>query len=350
MDNENRIIVVSSGARLSIDHSILRNVRGGVCNKLDLRFLMILLFSVLFHAMIVFLALRIKLKPAEEIVIEKVPERFVKLIIDKPMPKKIIREKQSLPGEGKSVTDKKTAPVTGSAAAIAKRAEAKKQVEQKVANVEKKVRTVGVLGVLTGVGSTAKGPAVVDVLGTMKDKGDKFKGLDEVLSNMSGLKKNQPIDILDRKLVKSKDISVSHKEEIDDLIAGVGEVKTYELAKKGDFLIQRPESIEGAASNDSKRDPQAINEVVTSHRASIKMSYEKYLKRDPNLKGKITLRITISAAGAVSSVIIVVNSTGNKEFADEVVRKVKMWQFEPVTDGDVTVSYPFVFTPATQAY
>ncbi len=347
MDNENRIIVVASSARMVIDRSILRDVRGGICNKLDLRFALILLVSIFFHGGIIFLALSIKIKPAEEIVIEKVPERFVKLIIDKPMPKKEIRENSNLFKDQKIVIGTKTATVTGSAAAIAKRAEIKKQVEQKVANVENKVRTVGVLGMLTGVGSTAKGPAVVDVLGTMKDKGDKFKGLDEVLSNMSGLKKNQPIEILDRKLIKSKDISVSYKEEIDNLIAGVGEVKSYELAKKGDFVIQRPESIEGAASNDSKRDPQAINEVVTSHRASIKMSYDKYLKRDPNLKGKITLRITISASGAVSSVIIVVNTTGNKEFADEVVRKVKMWQFEPVTDGDVTVSYPFVFTPAT---
>jgi len=347
VDNENRIIVVASSARMVIDRSILRDVRGGICNKLDLRFALILLVSIFFHGGIIFLALSIKIKPAEEIVIEKVPERFVKLIIDKPMPKKEIRENSNLFKDQKIVIGTKTATVTGSAAAIAKRAEIKKQVEQKVANVENKVRTVGVLGMLTGVGSTAKGPAVVDVLGTMKDKGDKFKGLDEVLSNMSGLKKNQPIEILDRKLIKSKDISVSYKEEIDNLIAGVGEVKSYELAKKGDFVIQRPESIEGAASNDSKRDPQAINEVVTSHRASIKMSYDKYLKRDPNLKGKITLRITISASGAVSSVIIVVNTTGNKEFADEVVRKVKMWQFEPVTDGDVTVSYPFVFTPAT---
>ena len=88
-----------------------------------------------------------------------------------------------------------------------------------MASVENKVRTVGVLGMLTGVGSTAKGPAVTDVLGTMKDRADKFKVLDEVLSNMSGLKKNQPLDVLDRKLVKSKDISISHKEEIDDLIA-----------------------------------------------------------------------------------------------------------------------------------
>lgn len=347
MDNENRIIVVSSGSRLVIDRSTIKHIRGGLWNKLDLRFFIILLISLLIHGVVVFLAVTVKLKPAEEIVIEKVPERFVKLIIDKPIPKSTHKETPLADINSRSTKEKKTVSVTGSAAAIAKRTEAKKNVQQKVANVENKVRTVGVLGMLTGVGSTAKGPSVVDVLGTMKDKDEKFKGLDEVLTHMSGLKKNQPLEILDRKLVKSKDVSVSHKEEIDDLIAGVGEIKTYELAKKGDFVIQKPESIEGAASNDSKRDPQAINDVVASHRSSIKMSYEKYLKRDPNLKGKITLRITISASGSVSAVNIVENSTGNNEFADEVIRKVKMWQFEPVTDGDVTVSYPFVFTPAS---
>jgi hypothetical protein len=67
----------------------------------------ILLVSVFFHGVIVFLAARIKLKPAEEIVIEKVPERFVKLIIDKPLPKKEIRESQTLVREEKGITEKK---------------------------------------------------------------------------------------------------------------------------------------------------------------------------------------------------------------------------------------------------
>lgn len=347
MDNENRIIVVSSSARLAIDRITLKSLRGGFWSKLDLRFFVILLLSLFFHGAIVLFAAKLELKPAEEVVIEKVPERFAKLIIDKPLPKKNTKEKPPEVLAQKSIKDNQSVPVSGSAAAIAKRAEAKKTVQQQVEKVENKIRTVGVLGMLTGVGSTAKGPSVVDVLGNMKDKSDKFKGLDEVLSNMSGLKKNQPVEILDRKLIKSKDISVSHKEEIDDLIAGVGVVKTQELAKKGDFIIQRPESIEGAASNDSKRDPQAINDVISTYKASIKMSYEKYLKRDPNLKGKINLRITISSSGNVSAIKVVENTTGNTEFEDEIVRKVKMWQFEPVADGDVTVSYPFVFFPAS---
>lgn len=348
MNNQNRIVVVASGARLTLDRATLKNIRGGFWTKVELRFFIIILFSLIFHGVLIFFAASVKLKPAEEIVIEKVPERFAKLIIDKPMPKKSKTEQLSSSTTVEKSTQIPNSPsIPKSGISHAQRTEAKKNVEAKVNKTESKIRTVGVLGMLTGVGSTAKGPSVVDVLGTMKDKNDKFQGLDEVLETMSGLKKNQPVEILDRKLVKSKDISVSHKEEIDNLIADVDQAKTYELSKKGDFVIQRPESIEGAASNNSKRDPQAINLVVASHKASIKMSYEKYLKRDPNLKGKITVRITIAASGSVSSVKVVENTTGNTDFEDEIVRKISMWQFEPVTDGEVTVSYPFVFTQAS---
>ncbi len=140
------------------------------------------------------------------------------------------------------------------------------------------MRTVGVLGMVTGVGATAKGPAVADVLGAIGDKKDNFQDLDDALNKMSGLKKTPSVDILDRKLVKSKEVSISHKEEIDDLIAGVGQAESVNLSKKGDFIIQRPESIEGAASSDARRDNNAINEIVSSHKSSIRMTYEKIFK------------------------------------------------------------------------
>ena len=39
------------------------------------------------------------------------------------------------------------------------------------------------------------------------------------------------------------------------------------------------------------------------------------------------------------------NTTGNTS-ENEIMRKIKMWQFEPIAEGDVTVSYPFVFMTA----
>jgi len=47
----------------------------------------------------------------------------------------------------------------------------------------------------------------------------------------------------------------------------------------------------------------------------------------------------------VTGIQILENSTGNDELEDEIVRKIRMWQFDEIPDGEVTVTYPFVFSP-----
>ena len=347
MVGPDEIFIVSSSRGAAISPATQRSMRGSPFRKIDLRFLLIALLSIGFHTALIIVINKMKLKKSE-IVIEQISERFARLIIEKPIPKKNIKKaaqnttgpsEQAKASKAEKVQENK--PITQ-----AQRTVAQKTVQTQVARVEKKIRTVGVLGMLTGVGVTAKGPSVVDVLGAMGDKKSKFGDLDDALEKMSGLQKTQNVDILDRKLVKSKDVSISHKEEIDDLIAAVGQAKTMDLVKKGQFIVQRPESIEGSASSNAKRDPEVINGVVASHKTSIRMSYEKFLKRNPDLAGKITVRFTISASGRVTMVKIIENTTGNPDLEQEIMRKIRMWQFESISEGDVTVSYPFVFMTA----
>ncbi len=348
MDVQNNAIIAGTGSRIVIDNRTLRQLRGTPWKKLDVRFFLIALLSVGVHLALIWYTRQIEIEHVE-VKLEDVPERFARLIIEKPLPKKTVKKTAESTGSGASEAAKTETQTTRSEPKVigpVERAQAQKAVQARTAKVEEKIRTVGVLGMLTGVGTTAKGPSVVDVLGTMKDKKEKFGDLDAALANMAGLQKTQEVDVLNRKLVKSKDVVVSHRQEIDDLIAGVGGAKTVELSKKGEFVIQRPESIEGSASSNSKRDSDIINSVVASHKASIRMSYEKYLKRDPSLSGKITVRFTITASGSVSMVKVIENTTGSTELESEIIRKIKMWQFESIPDGDVTVSYPFVFMAA----
>jgi len=298
----------------------------------------------------------VKIAPAKTKSIEEIPERFAKLIIEKPLPKEM--KKKTAPNQDASSVQKQSQTETekaaeagaekvpGAAQGHGPSAVVKKAVSQQVARVEQKIRTVGVLGMLTGVGATAKGPSVVDVLGTVNNKKERMQDLDKALADMSGLQQTRSIDIVQKKLVKSKDVEINHKESIDDLIAGIGAAKTSDLSKKGDILISRPESIEGAASSNAKRDIMAINAVVTSHKTSVRMSYERFLKKSPDLAGKITIRFTIDASGNVTRMEILENTTGNKELEDEIAKKVKMWKFESIPEGEVTVTYPLVFQPA----
>jgi TonB family protein len=350
------IVVFQAGSTLG-DKSLLRDIRGPLWQSLDKRFFFIALASLALHIGIVWYLDSIKLKQNEMMAVEKIPERFAKLIIDKPMPKLPPTPKQPLAktaetGEAaRQTAAEETAPEAaqnGQAAPVSakERAVAQKAVARQVARVEEKIRTVGVLGMLTGQGSTARGPAVVDVLGGVGKKKESFQNLESALSNMSGLQQTQNINVLQSKLVKSKDVSINRKEEIDDLIASVGAAKATNLAKRGSITIQRPQSIEGAASSNAKRDYEVINAVVLSHKTSINMSYEKYLKIDPGLAGKITIRLTIAASGDVSAATVIENTTGNRDLEDDIVRKVRMWKFDPIPEGDATVTLPLVFSQA----
>lgn len=345
-----KVVVAGGSASIMHDRALLREIRGTFWQKVDTRFLIIMLLSIILHSIFIFRVNTLKLKAKETITIQEIPQRFVKLIVDKPMikekPKEMVSDQQITKEEVQTESEEKATPKTASEKKAIERKFAQKRVASRAARVEKKIRTVGVLGMLTGVGSTAKGASVVDVLGGSNRKKERFQDLEKALESMSGLKQTGDIKMMNRKLVRSKDVSVSHRENIDDLVASIGTAKTSTFAKKGNFIIQRPESIEGAASSSAKRDNNAINKVVSSHKTSIRMSYDKYLKRIPDLAGKITIRFTILATGRVTDVQILENTTGNPGLERDIIRKVKMWRFEDIGEGEVTVTYPFVFRPS----
>lgn len=343
-------MIAGGGASIRIDKAVMREIRGSIFTGMDKRFATLLIISTFLASVLIYLIHTQDLPPEEVVVIEEIPERFAKLIIDKPLPKADKKQSKTETSEDisveSSIEDIEETPKTAAERKVVEKKAAQKAVAQRAAKVEKKMRTVGVLGMLTGTGTTAKGPSVVDVLGDMNRNKNKFQDLEAALENMSGLQNTKSPEVLSKKLVKSKDVKIDHREKIDALVSNVGSAQTATLAKKGNFVIQRPESIEGAGSSNDKRDNSAVNKVVSSNKVSIRMSYEKYLKQIPDLAGKITVRFTISASGRITSVQILENTTGSTELENDIKRKVRMWRFAPIPEGDVTVTYPFIFRPS----
>lgn len=331
-------------------NAMIREIRGSLWHSVDPRFLIIVLLSVAIHVGLAWYLHTRKVEEQRQVAIEKMPERFARLIIDKPLPKSEPKVRTGEKGERAKQAEKtegaeKTATEQAEKAEV-RRARAKKSVAARTRRVEEKVRTVGVLGMLGGKGPTAKGPAIVDVLGSSRKGKERLQDLEKALDGMEGLKRAKDLEVTKRKLVKSKEVAVDHKESIDDLLASVTAPAARDLEKQGDFVVKRPESIEGAAASSAKRDNAAINKVVAAKKASIKRTYLKHLKRDPGLKGKVTVRYTISAQGTVTKVEVLENTTGSTALAQDIVRQVRFWRFEAIPEGDVTVTYPFVFVPS----
>jgi TonB family protein len=351
LQDGNNIIVSGFGGAVLHDKALMRKMRGPVLQKTEPGFFILVIFSIALHAGIILHVNRMNLAPKKAMSIEEIPDRLVRFIIEKPLPKNTPAGKPAAKTQDKltdAAAQKPAAqPVAQSQNRTSPPLVSGENAALRQARVENKIRTVGVLGLLTGVGSTAAGPAVVDVLGADGTRKERNQDLELALLNQTGLIKTGSAGILNRKLVQSKEAPMSdRREEIDELLE-MGNTATRDLVKTGgSIIIKPPESIEGAASSNTLRSEKSIGEIVARRRAGIMMTYDKYLRREPGLGGKITVRFTISAAGTVTRVIILENTTGSSAFEQELVRKIKFWKFEQVLEGDVTVTYPFLFNPS----
>jgi len=87
-----------------------------------------------------------------------------------------------------------------------------------------------------------------------------------------------------------------------------------------------------------------IQRVITSHVGEIQYCYEKQLRQNGGLAGRVVLEWVVTASGSVSVVKVATSSLASTEATKCMMDKVKTWKFpKPRGNGGVTVVYPFVF-------
>jgi TonB family protein len=89
-------------------------------------------------------------------------------------------------------------------------------------------------------------------------------------------------------------------------------------------------------------DRDAVTSVFSRRKGAIKSCYERALKSNPNVKGKVTIKFTIGPAGRITDISVAANTTGDGEIGDCIIEKVRGWKFDPPSGGSVTFSYPFL--------
>jgi len=134
--------------------------------------------------------------------------------------------------------------------------------------------------------------------------------------------------------------------------AGIGDLGT-QGGGSVDTGPKREASIHGRVMDSapevesSDLDKAALARFIKVRLSAIQACYEAQLKRNPQLKGKIVVRFTIGSTGRVTDVEIDENQMGNDEVASCIKAKIRAWTTPFKPDGDATVSYPFVFQPAS---
>ena len=89
-------------------------------------------------------------------------------------------------------------------------------------------------------------------------------------------------------------------------------------------------------------DPAPIQAVVRSRLTEIERCYDRGKMDDPELKGRVTVRIHIGPRGTVSADEIESSSLGNSIVESCILDAVRAWKF-PVPAGgkSAIISYPF---------
>jgi len=100
------------------------------------------------------------------------------------------------------------------------------------------------------------------------------------------------------------------------------------------------------SSGKASRSREEIELVFDKNKGAIFALYNRALRRDPSLEGKLVLRLTIDPSGTVSFCEIVSSELNDPELERKLVQRVKLFRFEAKDVEAITTTKPIDFFPA----
>ena len=100
------------------------------------------------------------------------------------------------------------------------------------------------------------------------------------------------------------------------------------------------------SSGRASRSREEIELVFDKNKGAIFALYNRALRRDPSLEGKLVLRLTIDPNGIVSFCEIISSELEDPELERKLVQRVRMFRFEAKDVEAITTTKPIDFFPA----
>jgi TonB family protein len=276
-----------------------------------------------------------------------VPDRFAEYIPEVKKPDVLDMSKLAKVGEkAAEKAEKAEGPKKGGGkgkAGPAKPCDAACQEAKAAARRARLAEQVSKMGVLKLLGTTGKGSgATANLLGS----GDPGTETDKAFAGVGGLTVAGRGGGRGGGLRGKGGGGTGRGVGIGDLggrVGGPGEVGTggavQERVPKAIVKPSRAE-IDGTMNTD------AVARTIRLGMPAITTCYQRALKRNPKLTGKITVRLSINTMGAVTRVSIEGDSIGDPQVTSCIQGYAQRWRFPPPEGGTAEVSVPFVFQAA----
>jgi hypothetical protein len=313
-----------SAASASTTEVLPQELKGSLWKSMDRFFFTVLLASLFLHFTGAACLVLMPKPPPREVPLEEVLDRFARLSL--PSVTAVAKPTAQVAVEKKSATDASTG------------AKSKVQTAAGTTSTQATRELVQARGLLKILGSKGNGGgALADVLGD----GSAAKDIGEALSGAKGVG-----------LATTEAIgSAGQKGGGTGKVAGIGQVGTkgggdVDLGTKGDVAVRGEVKDSAPILDDASINSDELARFLRQRKMAIQSCYEKELKRNPTLRGRIVVRFVITPQGRAQEIDIEENTLGNEGVAACIRNVVRSWTFPFSPSGGVTVAYPFVFAPA----
>jgi len=269
-------------------------------------------------------------KPVEEHV--ELPPRVARLIFEKktePRPHKKPKVEKKKPAP-KPVAKEKPLPKKKQPPKVRKKVAPKKPKVDALEQARKKASSAGLL-------------ALQDSLADLRDQSvDQLNGSRRLSNNGSTARKTE------RALITSKVGGGSRGIKTSTLSRDTG---STQLAAR--TATQVRSTIAGTSSGTTHRKNHApsrsieeIQIVFDRNKSAIYGLYNRALRKDPALQGKLVIRLTIAPSGKITAINMVSSELGDPVLERKLVQRIKLFNFGAKAVDAVTITYPIDFLPA----
>lgn len=105
-----------------------------------------------------------------------------------------------------------------------------------------------------------------------------------------------------------------------------------------------PRVVKGGSAPSRSR--EEIELVFEKNKGAIFALYNRALRQNPNLQGKLVLKLTIAASGQVTDCVVESSELEDPELERKLIQRVKMFRFQDKDVATVTTTKPIDFFPA----
>jgi len=292
--------------------------------------------------------IKVPIPDREETVVE-IPKRLVKLVKKEPprsavIPKPEAKRKKEEPVKPKEEPKPKKNQKADKKPKVTKpKPEKTKVAENRKAAARKKAQNVGVMAFKDAFADLVKDTPVARL------------GNETRLSNAGGNVKGQAVAQRSLVAMQAK-AGTSGGIGNASVSRNIGNGNADRLGNSGEAGITRIESAIAGLGESSRplsdglaagRTDEEIQIVFDRYKAALYRIYNKELRRDPTLRGKILMRITIEPDGSVSMCTVESTDLASPGLVNKIVERVRRFNFGQKEDVQrMTILYPIDFLPA----